>query len=171
MCPFRMTQRAPCALFLNAPLPLFQAAGNPRDQGLEPVWTVRDQGLEPVWTVRDRGLEPVWIVRDQGLEPVWTVRDQGLEPVWTVRDQGLEPVWIVRDQVIRSHAPINVFLQVMCVCGGGGGGGAGMGGGVEGLPQGIKQFQKNWGLIPFPCDTILCQKSPRWALKFRSNFF
>ena len=29
MCPFRMTQRAPCALFLNAPLPLFQAAGNP----------------------------------------------------------------------------------------------------------------------------------------------
>ena len=30
MCPFRMTQRAPCALFLNAPLPLFQAAGNPR---------------------------------------------------------------------------------------------------------------------------------------------
>ena len=28
MCPFRMTQRAPCALFLNAPLPLFQAAGN-----------------------------------------------------------------------------------------------------------------------------------------------
>ena len=24
-----MTQRAPCALFLNAPLPLFQAAGNP----------------------------------------------------------------------------------------------------------------------------------------------
>ena len=30
MCPFRMTQRAPCALFLNAPLPLFQAAGNPK---------------------------------------------------------------------------------------------------------------------------------------------
>ena len=29
MCPFGMTQRAPCALFLNAPLPLFQAAGNP----------------------------------------------------------------------------------------------------------------------------------------------
>ena len=29
MCPFRMTQSAPCALFLNAPLPLFQAAGNP----------------------------------------------------------------------------------------------------------------------------------------------
>ena len=29
MCPFRMTQRAPSALFLNAPLPLFQAAGNP----------------------------------------------------------------------------------------------------------------------------------------------
>ena len=32
MCPFRMTQRAPCALFLNAPLPLFQAAGNPTDR-------------------------------------------------------------------------------------------------------------------------------------------
>ena len=29
MCPFGMTQRALCALFLNAPLPLFQAAGNP----------------------------------------------------------------------------------------------------------------------------------------------
>ena len=33
MCPFRMTQRAPCALFLNAPLPLFQAAGNPISYG------------------------------------------------------------------------------------------------------------------------------------------
>ena len=36
MCPFWMTQRAPCALFLNAPpLPLFQAAGN--SMKLEPV--------------------------------------------------------------------------------------------------------------------------------------
>ena len=38
MCPFRMTQRAPCALFLNAPLPLLQAAGNPIPLGIITVY-------------------------------------------------------------------------------------------------------------------------------------
>ena len=35
-----------------------------------------------------------------------------------------------------------------------------------GLPQGIRQFWKNWGLIPYPCDTFLCQKSPGRAFQF-----
>ena len=38
------------------------------------------------------------------------------------------------------------------------------------LPQRIRQFLKNWCLIPFQCDTFLCQKSPGRAFKFRSKF-
>ena len=52
------------------------------------------------------------------------------------------------------YIPINVFSQ--------------MGGG------GITKFEKlgsiRPGLISYPCDTILCQKSPGCAFKFRHNF-
>ena len=44
-------------------------------------------------------------------------------------------------------------------------------GGRVGLPQRIKTILKNWGLIPYSCDTILCQKSPGPVFKFRHNFF
>ena len=56
--------------------------------------------------------------------------------------------------------------------------------GRAGLPQGIRQFWgEKWGLIPWglipypcdtilcPCDTILCPKSPGHAFRFRHNFF
>ena len=37
-----------------------------------------------------------------------------------------------------------------------------------GLPQRIRKFWKNEvGLIPYPCDAILCPKSPGRAFKFR----
>ena len=34
----------------------------------------------------------------------------------------------------------------------------GGGGGLQGFTPGNKTILKNWGLIPYPCDTILCPK-------------
>ena len=44
-------------------------------------------------------------------------------------------------------------------------------GDVGWLPQGIRQCWKNLSLIPYPCGTILCPKSPGHVFKFKHNFF
>ena len=54
-----------------------------------------------------------------------------------------------------TYAPISVFPQS----------------GEGRITPGNWTILKNWGLIPYSCDTILCLKSPRHAFRFRHNFF
>ena len=57
---------------------------------------------------------------------------------------------------------LSMFLPRKCVCWGGGE--------AQDYPRELDNFEK-WGLIPYPCDTILCLKSPGRAFKFSHNFF
>ena len=41
----------------------------------------------------------------------------------------------------------------------------------DGITIGNWTIFKPWGLIPYSCDTILCQKSPGHDFQFRHNFF
>ena len=43
-------------------------------------------------------------------------------------------------------------------------------GGWLDYPRELDNFEKNRGLIPYPCDTILCLKFSGHAFKFRHNF-
>ena len=59
---------------------------------------------------------------------------------------------------LDCYAQMKSFLEIQCVwctyqC-------FSPRGGRSGLPQGIRQFWKIWVLIPYPCDAILCPKSP-----------
>ena len=52
-------------------------------------------------------------------------------------------------KILLFYAPVNFFPRVW----------------KAGLPQGILTILKNWCLIPYPCDIIMCQKSPGRASK------
>ena len=126
---------------------------------VRPAKTPISLGIRPVWS--ESSLCAQWIAKDPSFLHADS-KDSDLRLCWAYMPfcwfcheafQLFILTVIYVSSLGHSYAPINVFPQS-----------------GEGriTPRELENFEK---LGSYPCDTILCQKSPECAFKFRHNFF